>query len=324
MKIPTARRGFSASDLLIVIAIIGILIALLLPAIQSARESARRAACANNEAQIGKALLAFAIAKKALPSSAFYRDNSPVKVRLSTIVPGATGANKPTRAPYGFHVKLLPYLDAERVHSRINFEEHEAFNAQNSELAQIHFYILKCPSYGVTPSFSSGRDYAAKLRPALTQYKSIGATTWKALDIPESTANEEKLGGAIHPYGTVPVTGLTGGASNTILICETREPIYSAWCDGTTAAMPGFHPGVDNTKKATTPAINYRTQEHPVLLTRKQFGGTEDMTWGPSSEHRGGVNVVFADGHVVFVSEDIDALVWADYITRGRLRAPIR
>ncbi len=315
MRNQSSRRAFSASDLLIVIAIIGILIALLLPAVQAAREAARRTNCASNMHQVAIAILADSIGSEQFTSAAFYRDGSPVSVKLSTVVPGSSGAAKPTLAPYSFLVKLLPNLDAANIYKQINFAEHEAFNPQNAKLASIQMKIFRCPSFR-SGDQTAGKDYADP-KPALTQYKSIGAVTWSALDDPKTTKIDGSLGGAIHPYGQVPVASLIkDGASNTFVLAETKEPKYSVWWDGTTASMPGFVPAIDTGNKATTPALNYRSAEHLVLLTKKQFGGTEDMAWGPSSEHPGMANHSFADGHTTAITDDIDADVYKAYITR--------
>src|SRR5580692_8012724 len=69
---PTRKRGFTLIELLVVIAIIAVLIALLLPAVQGARESGRRAQCVNNLRQIGIAIMNYETAKRSFPAGAIY------------------------------------------------------------------------------------------------------------------------------------------------------------------------------------------------------------------------------------------------------------
>jgi len=83
------KRGFTLVELLVVVAIIGILIAMLLPAVQAAREAARRSTCTNNLKQIGLGILNFESARKMLPSGA--------KARTSSTTPRRRPCSRHTR-----------------------------------------------------------------------------------------------------------------------------------------------------------------------------------------------------------------------------------
>ncbi len=105
-----SRRGFTLIELLVVIAVIAVLVSLLLPAVQSAREAARRAQCQNNLKQIGLASMNYESANRTLP---------PGSVNSNT--PGVWGA-QPFDSRHTFFTLILPFMDQAAIHDAINFD----------------------------------------------------------------------------------------------------------------------------------------------------------------------------------------------------------
>src|SRR5262245_5731596 len=122
------RAGFSLIELLVVVAIIGVLIALLLPAIQQAREAARRTQCKNNLKQLGVALHNYESAHRVFPPG---RLNFPMV--------------------FSAQAQLLPFLEAEIASSMLNFDVPPSFSlvppiTANDTVARIIVRTFVCPT----------------------------------------------------------------------------------------------------------------------------------------------------------------------------------
>ncbi len=128
------RNGFTLVELLVVIAIIGILISLLLPAVQMARESARAAQCWNNQKQIGLALQTFHDAHRYLPPG--WEANQP---------DGVSG--------WGWNAHLLPQLEQTPLHNQIQFPL-AIGDASNQGPRTTRLPMLLCPSDGDAATFT--------------------------------------------------------------------------------------------------------------------------------------------------------------------------
>jgi prepilin-type N-terminal cleavage/methylation domain-containing protein len=128
------RRGFTLVELLVVIANIGILIALLLPAIQSAREAARQSQCSDNLKQMGLAVLNYANVRKALP---------PGKV----VQAPANGGGPCNNAVYysNWALDTLPFIDEVGLYRQYNFKLPNTDGA-NLPVLQAPMNIQNCPS----------------------------------------------------------------------------------------------------------------------------------------------------------------------------------
>ena len=145
---PSPRQAFTLIELLVIIAIIAMLIALLLPAIQSARTAARRMQCQNNMKQLGLAIHNFANIHDAFP---------PSKVSYRWYTQTSTGNDSSASVGHSLITFLLPFIEQQAAYSAYNFDRNWQ-NAANQSATQNRIVSLLCPEsepvrfcrYGVT------------------------------------------------------------------------------------------------------------------------------------------------------------------------------
>ena len=172
-----SRRAFTIVELLVVISIIGLLIGMLLPAVNSARESGHRTQCANNVKQLGLAMLHY-------ESKFYYLPHNQ----------GTTGdQGYPEVDGYSWITLILPYLEGENIYNRINlnkrldYQDTAANPIQDNLLAaQQKINILVCPSDNYSP-IGTGVTTSSLMYPnppsptviATTNYKACAGANWK-------------------------------------------------------------------------------------------------------------------------------------------------
>lgn len=326
MRAHSARRAFTLIELLVVIAIIGVLIGLLIPAVQKAREAAARTQCNNNLKQIGIAYHNFADQNQnKFPTSG--------EIYLTA---GATIFDK-----HSTFTHLLPYVEQDEVYSAMDlrYVYNDNANAPNNVAAAktvIPTYL--CPSNPLRPS--NGAD---SLGYGYTDYMPIAGTTLGATGFGPLHVAGDKVGGACAQLGGVKATSIKDGLSKTIVMIEdvgrnelynpnnSPDPIgFELLPAGNTMrnawrwAEPDSGNGVSGPSNAA-PVVNYGDPTAQVINNfKKPFGGPSQCPWltrncgvndEPFSFHGNGVNTLFADGHVTYLNEKIDPLVMRRLLT---------
>jgi prepilin-type N-terminal cleavage/methylation domain-containing protein len=204
------RPGFTLVELLVVIAIIGTLIGLLLPAVQSAREAARRCACSNNTVQLGLALHNYEFAHEAFPAGVS-GDPGPIK-------------SLPEGHHVGWIVRLLPFIEQQALASHFVFED-GAYAASNAKVRAAAIQGLVCPSSPIEPVRNENG-----LKVAVSSY----AGSHHAVEAPIDTTNN----GILFLDSRIRFSDITDGSTNTLLIGERRGSESDlGWVSGTRATL---------------------------------------------------------------------------------------
>jgi prepilin-type processing-associated H-X9-DG protein len=278
-------------EVLVVVAIIGVLFALLLPAVQSAREAARRAQCSNNLKQIALAAQNYESACHVYPLGVHFNDAGVDQYGFSTT---------------SLFVALCPYMEQHSVFNATNFDW-DGWSPANTTIHNVGISSLVCPSdYGanaarVLPAGSLVDVwylYQGDLPYRVTSYAGSAGTWFMHSRNPQLLAQSN---GIFFRYSHVPLEAISDGTSQTAGFSEhatTRIPyvpdVAFDWTDGWygSTLFTSFYP------------INpfTRCQDVPIddVLPSPYHGAA-------SSLHPLGANVAMMDGSVHFIKETIDS-----------------
>ncbi|MEX0703940.1 MAG: DUF1559 domain-containing protein [Planctomycetales bacterium] len=332
MTRPRIRAGFTLIELLVVIAILSILMALLLPAVQAAREAARRTGCRNNLHQIGLALHNHESARGIFPSS--------FEIAPGTTLSGNNGS-------WSIHGRLLPFLENANAYDAIDLTV--AWDAQLASGVP----TLRIPTY-VCPSDPNDRVRTKNGAPYVhPQTYGFNFGTWLVYD----PAADQGGDGLFHPNSRLGFHSVTDGTGRTLAAAEVRAftPYFRNTADPGAAppsdpsAIAGFAGGADfklgpatndNTGHTEWPDGRVHHSGFTTTFPPNAFvpfakdGATYDVDYNSMQEgksatqptyaavtsrsHHGAiVNVLLVDGSAHSVHDSIASAVWRALGTRA-------
>jgi prepilin-type N-terminal cleavage/methylation domain-containing protein/prepilin-type processing-associated H-X9-DG protein len=293
------RAAFTLVELLVVIAIIGILVSMLLPAVQSAREAARRLECKNNLKQLGLALHTYHTAHDAFPAAA------------SISVPSQCSSGDCRGNP--IYMVLLPYLEQGNIEAKYSYTQNWGTAGWTDPARDTPLSVYRCPSESKFSEFPFRRVYFA-----VTGGKTLTVHNWRGDVFVDGLF-------AVNQWRSI--SQVRDGTSNTLAIGESVHPAKFGMGPGYgVAAQGGPCPWWDSVACAQSGncATSYqslgrsvRSAKHPINANILPMTDDEENDAPFGSYHSGGASFVFADGHVDFLSETIDTVTYQNLSTRA-------
>ncbi|HBJ36314.1 MAG TPA: prepilin-type cleavage/methylation domain-containing protein [Planctomycetaceae bacterium] len=318
----SSRKGFTLVELLVVIAIIGVMVGLLLPAVQAAREAARRMSCGNNMKQIGLGLHNYESTYKHLP--------------LNRSWVGHFGDNPvpATARSRSWMVGVLPFIEQQPVYDIIDFSFEETNDPRNgtvmnspnpisnSAVARTVIPSYRCPSDGVSDPLMNGRanrDGGRQL--AVNNYKGVAGANWQWGSFIVNTVPFAGTRWGLSGDGLDRGNGMlmrsnqfdsrtefrhvTDGLSNTAMVGE-AVPAFCThtfwyWFNGSTATM-----GIPLNARARCATATTGVRNQDLLNCR----GDWPNNYSFMSMHPGGAQFTMGDASVKFVSETVDLNIY--------------
>lgn len=301
-------RGFTLIEVLVAIAIVGLLAAIILPAVQSARATARRSQCENNLRQLGLALHSYA------------KDHS--------VFPQGVNGNS-----FSLHAMLLPHLDQPSLYNALNFDLDEstfsgAWRA-NQTASWTSLSVFLCPSDTPPPGPGRGRtNYAGNGGYGIQKFGFNGVFVDQSIE-----GFKQLIGFEAITDGSSQTTFMSEWALGTDRL-DDREILTASFQTEDYSQPNEFNEFVNSCR-------NINTASAPVVLAKRCFWVQGDYgqtllnsvlrpgefsclnadintsAFSAGSRHASGVNVLFVDGHVHFLGNPINLETWRALSTRA-------
>ena len=280
------KPGFTLIELLVVIAIIAILVSIMLPAVQSAREAARRSQCRNNLMQLGTAFHNYSMTYEMLPPGTI-NETGPIKT-----------------VPDGYHMswimQLLPMMEQLNLFEQVDFE-HSVYSAENSKVRDIQFSVVSCPS-----------DFNGRY--SIEGVGKVQASSYAASHGGSKTLISDDNNGLLYLNSSIRFRQIRDGSSNTILAGEKVNPRKGddlGWMSGTVATLRNTGIGINLSPDIIS---EFETPDDELDAGIKPPAEEAKITidsGGFSSRHPGGSMFLLADGSIRFLSASIDRSVYS-------------
>jgi len=312
MKQPRIKnKAFTLVELLVVIAIIGILIGMLLPAVQSVREAARRIQCANNVKQQSLAMLNYESAHQHFP-------------------PGFGIGGGAMWSAY-----ILPFIDQQVLYQTIDlagpWTPSRGAGAGNIACQGVWLPFMRCPSATIAEEEIDDISGIKKV-PSCYLACTSGLLAHEAGDYPwagmDAFGGIQASDGIFYAGSDMSMARITDGTSNTVLLGETVPDQFLLGSDRASNLQKVDHWYGGSDEMASMANVNSRRSNeisecmgstacpiNSLFLGDETSIDEKELAFG--SQHAAGVNMGFGDGHVQFVSDSISSTVWSSVGTRG-------
>jgi len=303
-------------ELLVVIAIIGILIGMLLPAVQQVREAARRIECGNKMRQLSLAMHNYESSFKNFPSGNITRE----------IPPGATAEFKDVlgRAGLNWHAIILPFIEqaplfstVDEITEQLSIPERAHGNADLTSTVVPNLICPSCPMDEINTERSGGEDHAKSNYVGIWGIEVNGNSDYDDLAANKDVYDPSTYSGILYLDSKTTFGEISDGTSNTFLIAERDGALLggidtdglpfvraaATWCSGQQANWAN---------QCLAPI----SQELDFIINTVETN--RQAQWNAiSSQHPGGAPFGRADGSVQFVTDTVDGEVYEAYGTKA-------